>query len=63
MNTGQQIQKKQASAVLVELQDYKDCVMRVARILRVPTMHSRDILLQAKGVILIESTQIRWFSR
>ncbi len=23
--------------------------MRVARILRVPTMHSRDILLQAKG--------------
>jgi hypothetical protein len=29
----------------------------------VPTRHSRDILLQAKGITGIESTQIRWFSR
>jgi hypothetical protein len=28
---------------------YKDSVMRAAGILRVPTMHSRDILQQAKG--------------
>jgi hypothetical protein len=40
--------KQQASAVLVEFCDYKDSVMRVARILCVPTC-SRDILLQAKG--------------
>jgi hypothetical protein len=55
--------KQQASAVLVEFHDYKDSVMRVARILRVPTMHSRDIVLQARGIILVESAQIRWFSR
>ncbi len=27
-----------------------------------PTMHSTDILLKAKGITLIESSQIRWFS-
>ncbi len=37
--------------------------MRVVRNLRVPTEHSRDILQQAKGIILIESTQIIWFPR
>jgi hypothetical protein len=41
--------KQQASAVPVKFRDYKDSVMRVARILWVPTMRSRDILLQAKG--------------
>jgi hypothetical protein len=29
----------------------------------VPTKHSRDILQEAKGIIFIKSTQIRWFSR
>ncbi len=29
----------------------------------VPTKRSKDILQQAKGITLIESTQIRWFSR
>ncbi len=28
-----------------------------------PTMHSRDILHKAKRITLIESTQIRWFSK
>ncbi len=37
--------------------------MRVAGNLRVPTGCSRDILHQAKGIIGIESTQIRWFSQ
>ncbi len=37
--------------------------MRVVGNLRVPTKRSRDILQQAKGVTLIEFTQIRWFSR
>jgi hypothetical protein len=37
--------------------------MRVAEILWVPTMHSRDIMQQAKGLILIESNQIRRFSK
>ncbi len=37
--------------------------MRIVGNLRVPTGHSRDILLQAKGITGIESTQIRWFSR
>jgi hypothetical protein len=41
--------KQQASAVPVRFHDYKDNVMRVAGILWVPTMCSRDILLQAKG--------------
>ncbi len=41
--------KQQACAVPVKFHDYKDSVMRVAGILWVPTMHSRDILLQAKG--------------
>ncbi len=35
--------------------------MRVVGNLRVPTGHSRDISHQAKGIIGIESTQIRWF--
>jgi hypothetical protein len=37
--------------------------MRVAGILQVPTKRSKDILQQAKGITLIESIQIRWFSR
>ncbi len=37
--------------------------MRIVGNLRFPTGHSRDILLQAKGITGIESTQIRWFSR
>jgi hypothetical protein len=37
--------------------------MRVVGKLRVPTRRSRDILQEAKGIILVESTQIRWFSR
>jgi hypothetical protein len=41
--------KLQASAVLVKFHDYRDSVMRVAGMLRVPTMRSRDILLQARG--------------
>jgi hypothetical protein len=41
--------KQQASAVLVKVHDYKDKVMRVAGIFRVPTMRSRDILLQPRG--------------
>jgi hypothetical protein len=36
--------------------------MRVVGKLRVPTKRSRDILQQAKGTLL-ESPQIRWFSR
>ncbi len=41
----------------------KDGIMRIVGNLRVPTGHSRDILLQAKGITGIESTQIRWFSQ
>ncbi len=41
--------EQQASAVPVEFWDYKDSVMRVAMILWVPTICSRDILLHAKG--------------
>jgi hypothetical protein len=41
--------KQQASAALVKFHDYKNSVIGVARILRVPTMRSRDILLQVKG--------------
>jgi hypothetical protein len=37
--------------------------MRVVKNLRVSTWRSRDISLQAKGIIGIESTQIRWFSQ
>ncbi len=37
------------SAVSVEFHNYNDSVMRVAGRLWVPTMCSRDILLQAKG--------------
>jgi hypothetical protein len=40
-----------------------DGVMRVAGRLWVPTMQLKDILKQAKGGSLVESTQIRWFSR
>jgi hypothetical protein len=41
--------KQRTSAVVVKFHDYKDSVMRVTGILRVPTMRSRDILLQANG--------------
>jgi hypothetical protein len=37
--------------------------MRVVRKLRVPTKCSREILQQAKGITLIDSTQIRRFWR
>jgi hypothetical protein len=53
--------KQLASAVPVKFCDYKDCVMTVAGILRVPTICSKDILLQARGFILVKSTQIRSF--
>ncbi len=36
----------------------KDGIMRIVGNLRVPTRHSRDILLQAKGITGIESIQI-----
>jgi hypothetical protein len=42
---------------------YSDGIMIVVGNLRVPTGHSKDILLQAKGITGIESTQIRWLSR
>jgi hypothetical protein len=38
-------------------------VTREVRNLGVPTQRPRDILQQAKGIILIESTETRWFSR
>ncbi len=38
-----------ASAVPVKVRDYKDSVIKVDGILRVPTMCSKDILHQAKG--------------
>jgi hypothetical protein len=34
--------------------------MRIVGNLQGPTRYSRDILLQAKGITGIESTQIRW---
>jgi hypothetical protein len=40
--------KQQATTVPFKFHDYKDSVMRVAWILWVPTMLSRDILLQVK---------------
>jgi hypothetical protein len=50
--------------ILLSLQNYcRDSIMRIVRDLRVPTGRSRDILLQAKGITGIESTQIRWFSQ
>jgi hypothetical protein len=49
------------SLVSVEFHNYKDSVMRVARILWVP-IALKDILQKAKGITLIESNQIRWFS-
>jgi hypothetical protein len=50
--------------ISLSLRNYcKDKVMRIVGNLRVPTKHSRDILLQAKGITGIESTEIRWFSR
>jgi hypothetical protein len=36
------------SAVPVKFHNYSDSLMRVAGRLQVPTMHSRDFLLQAK---------------
>ncbi len=37
------------SVLPVKFHNHKDSVMRAAGILRVPTMHSKDFLLQAKG--------------
>ncbi len=42
----------------MEFHNYKDSVMRAARILRVPTMYLKDILHKAEGDHLDESTQI-----
>jgi hypothetical protein len=53
----------QCKASLVLYCNCNDSVMKVVRNLRVPTKRSRDILQQAKGITLIESTQIGWFSR
>jgi hypothetical protein len=50
-------------AIPVEFHNWNDSVTRVVGKLRVPTKHSRDILQQAKRIILVESTQIRWFLR
>jgi hypothetical protein len=50
-------------AVPVEFHSCNDSVTRVAGNLRVSTMRSWDILHQAKGIILVESAQIRWFLR
>jgi hypothetical protein len=41
--------KQKATTVPVKYCDYKDRVMRVAGILQVPNMSSKDILFQAKG--------------
>jgi hypothetical protein len=50
--------------ISLRLQDYcNDGITRVVGNLRVPTGHSRDILLQAKGITGIESNQVRWFSQ
>jgi hypothetical protein len=50
--------------ISLRLRNYcSDGIMRVVGNLRIPTGHSKDILLQAKGITGIESTQIRWFSR
>ncbi len=50
--------------ISLRLRDYCiDGIMRVVGNLRVPTGHLMDILLQAKGITGIKSTQIRWFSR
>jgi hypothetical protein len=47
--------------ISLSLRNYcKDSVMRIIGNLRVSTRHSRDILLQAKGITGIESIQIRW---
>ncbi len=45
------------------LNNCDDSFKRIFGYLRVPNKPSRDILQQAKGIILIESTQIRWFLR
>jgi hypothetical protein len=50
-------------AVPVEFRNCNDSVTRVIRNLRVPPQHSRDILQLAKGIILVKSTQIWWFSK
>ncbi len=50
--------------ISLRLRNYcRDGIKRVVGNLWVTTGHSRDILLQAKGITGIESTQIRWFSR
>jgi hypothetical protein len=38
-------------------------VTKIVGNFQVSTKGSRDILQQAKGITLIESTKIRWFSR
>ncbi len=55
--------KQQASAVPVEFRDYKDSVMRVARILFFYYVLKGHSASSQGGIILVESTQIRKFSR
>jgi hypothetical protein len=51
-------------AVSVEFHNCNDFITRVARKLRVPTKHPRDILHSSpRGIILVKFIQIRWFSR
>jgi hypothetical protein len=50
-------------AVPVKFHNCNDSVTRIVGKLWVPTEHSRDILQQVKGIILVESIQILWFLR
>jgi hypothetical protein len=55
---------QQTSAIPVRFCDYKDSVMRVAWISWVPTMHSwGTFCFKPRGIIWVESTQIRSFLR
>ncbi len=47
-----------SKAIPVEFNNCNDSIMRVAGELQVPSKHSRDILLEAKGIILVKSTQM-----
>jgi hypothetical protein len=51
------------SVVPVKFHNYNDSATRIAGRLLVPTIHSRDILFRPRGIILVESSQTRWFSR
>jgi hypothetical protein len=55
--------KQQASAVPFKFCYYKDSVMRVAMILWVPLCAQGTFCFEPRGIIFVESTQIRWFSK